>query len=133
MPGIKMPKRVDYMRIIIMELARITDHIICNGVLGVDTGAFTGFLYLMEYRESIYEIYEEVCGSRLTTNMGRIGGFERNFSNVAFEKLEKFMREYFRLTNNVSHVVTPFVAGARGSNFDRLSERGLRLLLTGFS
>src|SRR5215831_11595702 len=48
--GIQTPKRVDYMRIIIMELSRITDHIICNGVLGVDTGAFTGFLYMMKFR-----------------------------------------------------------------------------------
>jgi NADH-quinone oxidoreductase subunit D len=48
----------------------------------------------MQYRELIYEIYEEVCGSRLTTNIGRIGGFERNFSNTAFSKLEKFMDEY---------------------------------------
>src|SRR6202000_1729241 len=92
--GIETPKRVDYLRVIVMELARISDHIICNGVLGVDTGAFTGFLYMMEHRETIYEIYEEVCGSRLTTNIGRIGGFERNFNNIAFEKLEKFLREY---------------------------------------
>ena len=88
------PKRVDYLRIIIMELSRISDHLICNSIVGVDSGAFSGFLYLMQYRELIYEIYEEVCGSRLTTNMGRIGGFERNFSNVAFERLEKFIKEY---------------------------------------
>ena len=62
--------------------------------MGVDTGAYTGFLYVMQYRELIYEIYEEVCGSRLTTNIGRIGGFERNFTNTAFEKLEKFLKEY---------------------------------------
>ncbi len=77
-----------------MELARISDHLICNSVVGVDSGAFTGFLYVMQYRELIYEIYEEVCGSRLTTNMGRIGGFERNFTNTAFERLEKFLAEY---------------------------------------
>lgn len=88
------PKRVDYLRIIIMELARISDHLICNSIVGVDAGAFTGFLYVMKYRELIYEIYEEVCGSRLTTNMGRIGGFERNFTNTAFEKLEKFLKEW---------------------------------------
>lgn len=92
--GVKTPKRVDYMRVIIMELARITDHLICNGVVGVDSGAFTGFLYLMQYRELVYEIYEEICGSRLTTNMGRIGGFERNFTNAAWTKLEKFLNEY---------------------------------------
>ena len=91
---VKTPKRVDYLRIIIMELARISDHLICNSIVGVDTGAFTGFLYVMQYRELIYEIYEEVCGSRLTTNIGRIGGFERNFTAVAFEKLEKFLVEY---------------------------------------
>lgn len=92
--NVQTPKRVDYLRIIIMELARIADHLICNSIVGVDTGAFTGFLYVMQYRELIYEIYEEVCGSRLTTNIGRIGGFERNFSNTAFEKIEKFLREY---------------------------------------
>jgi NADH-quinone oxidoreductase subunit D len=91
---VKTPKRVDYLRIIIMELARISDHLICNSIVGVDTGAYTGFLYVMQYRELIYEIYEEVCGSRLTTNIGRIGGFERNFTNAAFEKLEKFLKEY---------------------------------------
>ncbi|AMR31149.1 NADH dehydrogenase [Mucilaginibacter sp. PAMC 26640] len=92
--GIQMPKRVDYMRVIIMELARIADHIICNGVLGVDTGAFTGFLYMMEYREDIYEIYEEICGSRLTTNIGRIGGFERNFNTIAFNKIRAFTKKF---------------------------------------
>jgi NADH-quinone oxidoreductase subunit D len=62
-----------------MELARITDHIICNSILG-DTGAYTGFLYVFQFREKVYEIYEEICGARLTTNMGRIGGFERDWS-----------------------------------------------------
>lgn len=91
---IETPKRVDYLRVIIMELARISDHLICNSIVGVDTGAFTGFLYVMQQRELIYEIYEEVCGSRLTTNMGRIGGFERNFNDIAFQKLEKFLKEF---------------------------------------
>src|SRR5690606_33359430 len=89
-----MPKRVDYMRVIIMELARITDHIICNGILGVDTGAFSGFLYLMHEREKIYEIYEELCGSRLTTNIGRIGGFERDINERAFAKIRSFIKQF---------------------------------------
>ena len=92
--GITNPKRVDYLRIIIMELARIADHLICNSIVGVDAGAYTGFLYVMQYRELIYEIWEEVCGSRLTTNIGRIGGFERDFNDIAFTKLEKFLKEY---------------------------------------
>jgi NADH-quinone oxidoreductase subunit D len=92
--GVQTPKRVDYLRIIIMELSRISDHLICNSIMGVDTGAYTGFMYIMQFRELIYEIYEEICGSRLTTNIGRIGGFERNFTNTAFTKLEKFLKEY---------------------------------------
>jgi NADH-quinone oxidoreductase subunit D len=92
--GVQVPKRAQYMRVIMMELARIADHLICNSILGVDTGAFTGFLYVFQEREKIYEIYEEVCGSRLTTNMGRVGGMERDFSPVALEKLRKWLKEF---------------------------------------
>jgi NADH-quinone oxidoreductase subunit D len=89
--GIKTTKRIDYMRIIIMELARITDHLICNSVTGVDSGALTGFIYVFQERERVYEIYEEICGARLTTNIGRIGGFERDFNPVAIKKLKEFL------------------------------------------
>lgn len=89
--GIQVPKRVDYLRVIIMELARIADHVVCNSVIAVDTGALTGFTYVFQYRELIYEIYEEICGSRLTTNIGRFGGFERNFTEVAWTKLNRFL------------------------------------------
>jgi NADH-quinone oxidoreductase subunit D len=102
--GIKTTKRIDYMRIIIMELARITDHLICNSVTGVDSGALTGFIYVFQERERVYEIYEEICGARLTTNIGRIGGFERDFSPVAIKKIKEFldrlpkvMREFEKL------------------------------------
>lgn len=104
--NIQTPKRVDYLRVIIMELARISDHLICNSIVGVDTGAYTGFLYVMQYRELIYEIYEEICGSRLTTNIGRIGGFERNFTNTAFVKLEKFLNEYPKVLKEFENLFT---------------------------
>src|SRR5580700_8851562 len=68
----QLPKRVEYMRVIIMELSRITDHLVCNSVIGVDAGALTGFIYVFEEREKIYEIFEAICGARLTTNIGRI-------------------------------------------------------------
>ena len=92
--GIEVPKRVDYMRVIIMELARINDHLICNSVVGVDTGALTGFTYLFQQREAIYELFEEVCGARLTTNMCRIGGFERDFSATFYKKLDTFLKDF---------------------------------------
>jgi NADH-quinone oxidoreductase subunit D len=104
--GIKTPKRVDYLRVIIMELARIADHLICNSILGVDTGAYSGFLYLMQHRETIYEIWEEVCGSRLTTNIGRVGGFERDFTDIAFAKLDKFMKEYPKALKEFENLFT---------------------------
>lgn len=92
--GVEVPKRVQYLRVIIMELARITDHLVCNAVIGVDTGALTGFVYLFQQREHVYEIYEEICGARLTTNMGRIGGFERDFSAKAWTKIDQFLKEF---------------------------------------
>ena len=91
--GIEIPKRVQYLRVIIMELSRIADHIICNSVVAVDTGALTGFLYVFQWREKIYDVYEEICGARLTTNMGRIGGFERDFSKSAFDKIDVIVKE----------------------------------------
>ncbi|MBK9107097.1 MAG: NADH-quinone oxidoreductase subunit D [Saprospiraceae bacterium] len=92
--GVQIPKRVDYMRVMVMELARVADHIICNSILGVDTGALTGFTYVYQWREFIYEIYEEICGARLTTNMGRVGGFERDFNKIVFEKTRKFLKDF---------------------------------------
>lgn len=90
----EIPKRVEYMRVIIMELSRIADHLVCNSVIGVDTGAMTGFLHVFQFREKIYEIFEEICGARLTTNIGRIGGFERDFPAAAWAKLDKFLTEF---------------------------------------
>lgn len=91
---VQLPKRVEYMRIVAMELSRIADHIICNSVIGVDTGALTGFTYIFQWRELIYEIFEEICGARLTTNMGRIGGFDRNWSPKVWERIDNFLKSF---------------------------------------
>jgi len=90
--GVETNKRVDYMRIIVMELARIADHLVCNSVIGVDSGALTGFVYLFQEREKIYEIYEELCGARLTTNLGCVGGFDRDFSPIAIQKIRDVVK-----------------------------------------
>jgi NADH-quinone oxidoreductase subunit D len=92
--GIEVPKRAQYIRVIMMELARIADHLICNSILAVDTGALTGFLYVMQWREHIYEIYEEMCGARLTTNMGRFGGMERDLSKEAIRKINVLLSDF---------------------------------------
>ena len=91
---VELPKRVEYMRVIVMELSRISDHIICNTIIGQDTGATTGFLYLFQWREHIYDIFESICGARLTTNIGRIGGFERDWSKVTWDRINNFLENF---------------------------------------
>lgn len=90
--GVETNKRIDYIRIIAMELARIADHLVCNSVIGVDSGALTGFVYVFQEREKIYEVYEELCGARLTTHLGCIGGFERDISPKAISKIRELMK-----------------------------------------
>ncbi len=102
----EIPKKVDYMRVIIMELARIADHLVCNSVIGVDTGALTGFTYVFQQREKIYELFEEVCGARLTTNVGRIGGFERDFSPTFYKKLKDFLKEFPKVFNEFDNLLS---------------------------
>ncbi|MDI1234903.1 MAG: NADH dehydrogenase (quinone) subunit D [bacterium] len=103
--GCEVPKRADYLRVIIMELSRIADHVICTTIIGQDTGATTGFLYFFQMREKVYEIFEEVCGARLTTNIGRVGGMERDFSEVAWAKLKAFMIEFPKFLNEFQRLI----------------------------
>ena len=103
--GVEIPKRAQYMRVIIMELARIADHLVCNSVVGVDSGALTGFTYVFQWREKIYEIYEQICGARLTTNIGRIGGMERDFNNEVVKKLKDFLREFPKVFAQFSNLL----------------------------
>jgi len=128
--GIDIPKRAQYIRVIMMELARIADHIICNGILGVDTGAFTGFLYIYQERENIYEIYEEMCGARLTTNMGRIGGMERDLSPTAICKINEFLKRFpavlreFESLFNRNRIFMDRVVGVGGITAERALSYG---------
>ena len=109
---VEVPKRVQYMRVIIMELARIADHLICDSIIGVDTGALTSFFYPFSEREKIYELYEEMCGARLTTNIGRIGGFDKDFTPVFHQKLlVKCPRQLGATARANMSVVPPGVKG----------------------
>ncbi len=72
--GIKITERCSYIRVIISELSRIMDHLVCIGANAVDLGALTNFWYFFEKREEIYDVLEPLCGSRLTTTYTRIGG-----------------------------------------------------------
>jgi NADH-quinone oxidoreductase subunit D len=102
----EVPKRAQYMRVIIMELSRIADHIVCDTVIAVDSGALTGFLYMFQHRETIYEIFEEICGARLTTNIGRIGGMNAEFTETAWKKINTFLEAFPKALEEFDKLVT---------------------------
>lgn len=91
MLGIEVPDRVTYIRMIVSELSRIMDHIICNAILGVDVGAFTGLLYMFHHRENIYQILEKLTGARLTTTFCRVGGMERDLYPGFQKEVKEFL------------------------------------------
>jgi NADH-quinone oxidoreductase subunit D len=72
--GVVVPDRCQYYRMILGELARITDHLTCTSAMAMELGAFTPFLWFMKGREIIYDILEEETGARITHSFGRIGG-----------------------------------------------------------
>ncbi|MBI4914075.1 MAG: NADH dehydrogenase (quinone) subunit D [Acidobacteria bacterium] len=76
--ALKIPRRAQLLRVIVSELARIGDHLVCIGINAVDIGAFTAFLYLFKQRETIYDLFEMSSGQRLHTSFTRIGGLMRD-------------------------------------------------------
>ena len=74
MLGVTVPERCQHYRVILGELARICDHMICSGAMCMELGAFTPFLYFARAREIIWDIFEEETGARVTHSFGRVGG-----------------------------------------------------------
>lgn len=74
MLGVTVPERCQHYRVVLGELARICDHIVCSGAMAMELGAFTPFLYFTKAREIIWDIFEEETGARVTHSFGRVGG-----------------------------------------------------------
>lgn len=72
--GIEIPARAQYIRVILNELSRIIDHLVCIGTTSVDMGALTTFWFCFREREKVYELFEALCGNRILTSVTRIGG-----------------------------------------------------------
>lgn len=72
--GVEVPAKAQAIRIILCELSRIIDHIVCTAANAVDLGALTGFFHLFTYREEVYSLFEKLCGARLTVSLTRVGG-----------------------------------------------------------
>ena len=103
---IQVPIRAQLIRVIMAELSRIADHIICVGLQGMDLGAFSVFLWTFVEREKLYDIFETVTGARLTTSYTRIGGLAfdvpgdfRKRVNKVLKSLEKGVQEVELMLN----------------------------------
>ena len=91
--GIPVPDRAEYIRIIISELQRIANHLIAVGAFVNDCGAFmTPFLYMFREREKIYDLFDMVCGQRLTYNYMRIGGVSQDIPEEFLPALDRFIK-----------------------------------------
>jgi NADH-quinone oxidoreductase subunit D len=102
----KLPKRVEYIRVIVSEMSRITDHLTCTGASAMELGAFTAFLYFLKAREWFYELLEKVSGARLTHSYVRVGGVAKDLPpgfhddlTLCLDKLEGVIVEVEAMLN----------------------------------
>lgn len=89
---IEIPERADYIRIIVSELQRIASHLLFIGTYLLDLGAMSPFLYVFADRERIVEMFNDICGARLTYNYMRIGGVKRDVPAGWTDKVVDFVK-----------------------------------------
>jgi NADH dehydrogenase I D subunit len=92
--GIELPERTNYIRTIIAEMARIVNHLLWLGTHALDIGAMTVFLYCFREREKLLDLFERLCGARLTVSYTRIGGLKNDVDAQWLEDLYKFTDEF---------------------------------------
>jgi NADH-quinone oxidoreductase subunit D len=104
--GIEVTERCKYIRVVMSEISRITDHLTCIGATAMELGAMTAFLYLMKAREYLYEIVEEVTGARLTISYGRVGGVKGDLPDGLDQKLEAALKKVEKVWLEVNKLLT---------------------------
>lgn len=92
--GVEAPERAKYIRTIVAEMSRISSHILWLGTHALDIGAMTVFLYAFREREWLLDLFEMLCGARLTTSYARIGGVRNDVSQEFLDSLYKFTGEF---------------------------------------
>lgn len=102
---IEAPKRCQYIRVILAELARISDHLLCNGAAALDTGAFTAFLYAFNQREILYGIFETLCGARFTTSYTRVGGLMYDATPKFIEQVRQFVASFPKVHGEICRLL----------------------------
>jgi NADH-quinone oxidoreductase subunit D len=103
--GLEITPRCTYIRTIVTELARISDHLLCNGAVGLDVGAFTFFLYAFYQREVLYDIFETMCGARFTNSYTRVGGVMHDFTPLVVEKIRGFCRNFPKTLDDMERLL----------------------------
>src|SRR6187455_592849 len=93
--GIEITPRCKYIRTIIGELARISDHLLCVGAAALDLGGITAFLYGFNMREKVYNIFETMAGQRFHPSYLRVGGLMVDVSNDWVEHIRTFIKVDF--------------------------------------
>lgn len=91
---IEVPPRAEYIRVVAAELNRIASHLVSFGAYGLDLGAFTPFLYAFREREYILDLFEQLCGARLTLSYINIGGVTWDLPPGFLQKMIEFL-DYF--------------------------------------
>ncbi len=101
--GIKPPERAEYIRVIMAEMTRISNHLFLIGSLLNDLGAyFTPMLYALEERELLLDIFEAVSGSRMMCNYFRFGGVARDLPDGTLQKIKEIFFE--RLPGKIDEI-----------------------------
>ncbi|MBT5873722.1 MAG: NADH dehydrogenase (quinone) subunit D [Candidatus Latescibacteria bacterium] len=104
--GITLTPRTEYIRTILAELSRLADHLVCVGTAALDIGAFTAFLYGFRAREELYDVFEAVTGTRLTTSYTRVGGLLRDVPPNFQEIVGKALIECDRSIDEIDKLLT---------------------------
>lgn len=92
--AIEVPERAQWIRMIMSELARISSHLLWMGVALMDAGAVSVFLWTFQFREDLYNIFDEVTGARLTVSHSRIGGLVTDLGEKGIEMIEDFIERF---------------------------------------
>src|SRR5437763_9175926 len=93
--GMKVPEKANVIRVIVAEMNRIASHLVGMGAYGLDLGTFSPFLYAFREREQILDLFEEVCGARLTYSYVTIGGVHDDLPAGWVDHCQKFI-DYFK-------------------------------------
>src|SRR5438270_2844106 len=91
---IELTRRCQYIRVIIGELSRISDHLLCTGAAALDLGAFTAFLFAFNLRELIYDVYEEMSGYRFHPGYTRVGGVLQDFDDRVVARVRRVLASF---------------------------------------